>query len=74
MREVVGLTEQYWCPIKHARRVMQAHPYYSGFVDYGDAQNYRDQLEQLRQQLQQFMPLKKRPLRCRSLDSLQSPC
>jgi acyl dehydratase len=56
MREVVGLTEQYWCPIKHARRVYQAHPYYSGFVDYGDAQNYRDQLEQLRQQLQQLRP------------------
>jgi acyl dehydratase len=56
LREVVGLTEQYWCPIKHARRVMQAHPYYSGFVDYGDAQNYRDQLEQLRQQLQQIKP------------------
>lgn len=56
VREVVGLTEQYWCPIKHARRVMQAHPYYSGFVDYGDAQNYRDQLEQLRQQLQQIKP------------------
>lgn len=56
VREVVGLTEQYWCPIKHARRVMQAHPYYSGFVDYGDAQNYRDQLQQLRQQLQQIKP------------------
>ncbi len=54
MREVVGLTEQYWCPIKHARRIMQAHPYYSGFVDYGDAQSYRDQLEQLRQQIQQL--------------------
>jgi acyl dehydratase len=54
MREVVGLTEQYWCPIKHARRIWQAHPYYSGFVDYGDAQSYRDQLEQLRQQIQQL--------------------
>jgi acyl dehydratase len=52
VREVVGLTEQYWCPIKHARRVLQAHPHYSGFADYGDAENYRDQLAQLRQQLQ----------------------
>ena len=52
VREVVGLTEQYWCPIKHARRVLQAHAYYSGFVDYGDAQHYRSQLAQLRQQLQ----------------------
>jgi acyl dehydratase len=55
-REVVGLTEKFWCPIKHARRVVQAHPHYSGFVDYGDAQNYRDQLEQLRRQLQQMQP------------------
>jgi acyl dehydratase len=51
-REVVGLTEQYWCPIKHARRVLQAHPYYPGFVDYGDAAHYHEQLAQLRQQLQ----------------------
>jgi hypothetical protein len=45
LKEVVGRTEQYWCPIKHARRLLQAHPYYSGFVDYGDAQAYREQLE-----------------------------
>ena len=53
-REVVGLTEKFWCPIKHARRVLQAHPHYSAFADYGDAQNYREQLSQLRQQLQQM--------------------
>jgi len=52
VREVVGLTEQYWCPIKHARRVLQAHPYYHGFVDYGDAESYRAQLAMLREQLQ----------------------
>ena len=50
-REVVGQTEQYWCPIKHARKVLHAHPYYMGFVDFGDAQAYRDQLEPLRKQL-----------------------
>jgi len=50
-REVVGQTEQYWCPIKHARKVLHAHPHYMGFVDFGDAQAYRDQLEPLRQQL-----------------------
>lgn len=50
-REVVGLTEQYWCPIKHARRVMQAHPHYHGFADYGDAENYRAELARLRADL-----------------------
>ena len=44
-REVVARTEQYWCPIKHARKIMAAHPYYTGFVDFGDAQSYKDQLE-----------------------------
>lgn len=50
-REVVGQTEQYWCPIKHARKVLHAHPYYMGFVDFGDAQAYRDELANLRAQL-----------------------
>jgi len=47
-REVVARTEQYWCPIKHARKIMAAHPYYTGFVDFGDAQSYKDELENLR--------------------------
>lgn len=51
-KEVAGRTEQYWCPIKHARRVLQAHPHYGGFVDFGDAQAYREQLQVLRAQLE----------------------
>jgi len=50
-REVVARTEQYWCPIKHARKMMAAHPYYTGFVDFGDAQSYKDELEKLRTEL-----------------------
>ena len=50
-REVVARTEQYWCPIKHARKIMSAHPYYTGFVDFGDAQSYKDELENLRTEL-----------------------
>ncbi len=50
-REVVARTEQYWCPIKHARRIMAAHPYYTGFVDFGDAEGYQRELEQLRTEL-----------------------
>lgn len=52
VREIVGRTEQYWCPIKHARRVMQAHPYYGGFADFGDAEGYRGELKRLREALQ----------------------
>ena len=50
-REVFGLTEQYWCPIKHSRRILQAHPHYQGFVDYGDAENYHSELTRLRAEL-----------------------
>ena len=50
-REVVARTEQYWCPIKHARKVLVAHPYYNGFVDYGDAEGYQRELENLRTKL-----------------------
>ena len=53
-REVVARTEQYWCPIKHARKIMAAHPYYTGFVDFGDAQSYKDELENLRAELTKF--------------------
>jgi hypothetical protein len=48
VREIAGRTEQYWCPIKHARRVIGAHPGYSTFADYGDADEYRKWLEQFR--------------------------
>ena len=50
-REIVARTEMYWCPIKHARKVLQAHPYYAGFVDYGDAHGYQHELDLLRQRL-----------------------
>jgi len=41
VREVAGRTEQYWCPIKHARRVIGAHAQYPTFYDYGDAGAFR---------------------------------
>jgi hypothetical protein len=44
VREVAARTEQYWCPIKHARRVIGAHAYYGEFVDYGDADAFRRRL------------------------------
>ncbi len=50
-KEITARTEQYWCPIKHARRVLQAHTYYNGFVDYGDAEAYQQELQNLRDEL-----------------------
>jgi hypothetical protein len=40
-REVAARTEVYWCPIKHARRVLGPHPHYQGFADFGDAAAFR---------------------------------
>jgi hypothetical protein len=42
-REVAARTEVYWCPIKHARRILGPHPHYQGFADFGDAEGYRKQ-------------------------------
>ncbi len=47
-REVAARTEQYWCPIKHARRLPGAHDAYPKFFAYGDAEAYRTELERLR--------------------------
>jgi hypothetical protein len=48
IKEIVARTEQYWCPIKHAQRVLQPHSRYSRFVDFGDAEAYRRELKKLR--------------------------
>ena len=50
--EIASRTEQYWCPIKHARRVRHAHSRYNRFVDYGDAEGFKAELQRLRDQLQ----------------------
>ena len=49
--EIVARTEQYFCPIKHARKVMGTHSRYIKFLDYGDAKNYQENLESYRKQL-----------------------
>jgi len=48
VKEVVARTEQYWCPIKHARRILQAHSRYSRFTDYGDGDAFRSELKNIR--------------------------
>jgi len=48
IREIAGRTEQYWCPIKHARRIASMHSRYGKFLEYGDAEGYRKRLEKIR--------------------------
>lgn len=48
VREVAARTEQYWCPIRHGRRVRRPHGRYASFVPYGDEARYRERLPALR--------------------------
>ncbi len=49
--EIVARTEQYFCPIKHARKILGSHERYARFLNYGDADNYQAKLEEYRQLL-----------------------
>lgn len=48
VREVAARTEQYWCPIRHARPVKSVHGRYQHFFAYGDAEGYRSRLAEVR--------------------------
>ena len=48
VREVTARTEQYWCPIRHARPIRAPHRHYQQFFDYGDAAGYRYGLPRMR--------------------------
>lgn len=46
--EIVGRTEEYFCPIKHARKVLGKHSRYARFLAYGEAEDYETKLERFR--------------------------
>lgn len=48
LQEIAGRTEQFWCPIKHAKRIKNLHGRYQKFIDYGDAKTYRASVEAIR--------------------------
>ncbi|WP_212524778.1 hypothetical protein [Actibacterium sp. MT2.3-13A] len=50
-REIASRTEEYWCPIKHARRIEEPHARYGSFVEFGDGEGFRENLSRrLREQ------------------------
>jgi hypothetical protein len=55
-REIAARTEQYWCPIKHARRLRAAHDHYHKFFDHGDAEAFQQGLKRLRKQYEDAAP------------------
>ena len=46
--EIVSRTEQYFCPIKHAHKILGTHARYNRFLDYGEADAYEAKLEEFR--------------------------
>jgi hypothetical protein len=50
--EITARTEQYFCPIKHARKVLGTHERYQRFLGYGEADDYHDRLEQFRRAME----------------------
>lgn len=48
---IIGKTEQYFCPIKHARQILEKHARYARFLNYGEATDYEARLEQFRKAL-----------------------
>lgn len=48
LTEIIARTEQYFCPIKHARKVLGVHVHYARFLAYGDATDFHARLEAFR--------------------------
>ena len=48
MAEILARTEQYFCPIKHAHKILGTHSRYNRFLDYGDGDAYEARLEEFR--------------------------
>ncbi|MDP1609440.1 MAG: hypothetical protein Q8M11_00165 [Sulfuritalea sp.] len=46
--EIVARTEEYFCPIKHARRMLGTHARHARFLEFGDAADYEKRLEEYR--------------------------
>jgi len=52
VQEIAARTEQFWCPIKHARRIKTLHSRYQKFINYGDAEKYRAEIDRVRHDFQ----------------------
>jgi hypothetical protein len=54
--EIVGRTEQHWCPLKHARKVAIQHSRYNRFLPYGNARAYREKIDNVREAFEDLRP------------------
>lgn len=51
IQEIIARTELYFCPIKHARKVLGSHKLYNHFIPFAEAEDYHTKLEKIRQTL-----------------------
>ena len=49
---IAGRTELYFCPIKHAKKIVSQHKFYEEFLSYGDEEEYQKKLKELRKNSQ----------------------
>ncbi len=54
VREIASRTEQFWCPIRHARRVKGVPTRYWHFLRYGDGKDLNRRWKQLRKELHEM--------------------
>lgn len=50
-RQILSRTEMYWCPIKHARKVLDPHRRYVKFSDFGDGDDFEAHAATMREQV-----------------------
>ena len=56
IQEIGARSEQYWCPIKHARKISSIHGRYHKFISYGDSANFQQRYEQVRRDFDDLNP------------------
>jgi hypothetical protein len=50
-RQILSRTEMYWCPVKHAQKVLDPHRRYAKFADFGDGDEFEAYVATMREQL-----------------------
>ena len=50
-RQILSRTEMYWCPIKHARKVLDPHRRYARYMDFGVGEDYENHVAAMRREL-----------------------
>jgi len=48
LTEIIARTGQYFCPIKHAHKILGTHGHYTGFLEHGDSTEFHARLEEFR--------------------------